>query len=117
MRSQKQIQEICRAAQMPIPVRTRETRREMEVPHGPGVYIAWMQKRCVYVGKSCSLRSRILTHTVVSDDHGISVIQFSFSKIHFAELFYIWLLEPTLNNEGKLSKHKNAMSLAFARGG
>jgi len=32
------------------------------VPTGPGIYIFWSKKFCIYVGQSISLRNRLLQH-------------------------------------------------------
>lgn len=69
-----------------------------------GVYFAWNNfGSVVYVGRSSDLHKRLISHSTVTDNHLISWLEFPESKIYTYELFYIWLLEPSLNNETKLS--------------
>ena len=73
-----------------------------------GIYIAFRGNICEYVGKSTSISNRLKSHHKVKPDHMVCVIELPEEEIHFAEMYYIWLLRPTLNNEGeKTEKSKS----------
>jgi len=65
-----------------------------------GIYFAFCGESCEYVGKSVNIPSRLKAHNKVHDDHGVCFIEMPEQDIHFAELYYIWLLRPKLNHEG-----------------
>jgi len=65
-----------------------------------GIYIAFRGDVCEYVGKSVHIPNRIKSHSKVQRDHVVCLIPLPKREIHFAELYYIWLLRPTLNSEG-----------------
>lgn len=69
------------------------------VPEAPGIYFAWSDGVCVYVGKSKNLRYRLRCHDIVDDSHLVSFLEMPLHEIHLAELFYIWALKPRLNSQ------------------
>jgi hypothetical protein len=70
-----------------------------------GVYFGWRisDGRCVYVGKSINLGTRINPSRAELVDCKITVIEMPESEIHTWELFYIWLHRPERNIEVRLS--------------
>lgn len=67
-----------------------------------GVYIAFGScGEAVYVGESCDIFSRLRSHNVVHGNELVAVIQTKPHERFFAEVYYIWLLKPARNREGK----------------
>jgi hypothetical protein len=96
---------ICEACEMPLPptdVQPRLLASKLS-RNLTGVYFAWVDGECVYVGKSDNIGSRINVHTTISRECFVSFRRMEPHEIHLAELFYIWLLRPRLNSEVKRS--------------
>jgi hypothetical protein len=70
-----------------------------------GVYFGWRipDGKCVYVGKSSDLGSRLHSRRTELLDCKISYIEMPEEQIHTWELFYIWLHHPERNIEVRLS--------------
>lgn len=70
-----------------------------------GVYFGWRitDGKCVYVGKSKNLGSRLHGGRTELLDCKVSYIEMPESQIHTWELFYIWLHNPERNNEVRKS--------------
>jgi hypothetical protein len=66
-----------------------------------GLYFAWCIKsgRCVYVGKSKNIGSRVSASRPELRSCRVSVIYMPEHEIHLWELFYIWLLRPERNGQ------------------
>jgi hypothetical protein len=66
-----------------------------------GIYFLWdLNRTCAYVGKSRNVGSRLSSHNKAVKEHAVSVLPLPVAEIHYAELYYIWLLRPYLNREG-----------------
>jgi hypothetical protein len=70
-----------------------------------GIYFGWRipDGKCVYVGKSSDLGSRLHSRRTELLDCKISYIEMPEEQIHTWELFYIWLHHPERNIEVRLS--------------
>lgn len=66
-----------------------------------GIYFGWRitDGKCVYVGKSKNLGSRLHGGRTELLDCKVSYIEMPEDQIHTWELFYIWLHHPERNNE------------------
>ena len=89
--------------QIPPPMETAEEIGQ-RIGIRTGVYIGWNDGAVHYVGRSINLSARLRSHNVVKPQWKVSVIELSENEIYFAELFYIWLLRPPGNCEGRRTK-------------
>lgn len=82
-----------------------------------GIYFAWclLTGKCVYVGKSKNMGSRLSCGRAELDSCRITWIEMPDDEIHFAELYYIWLLKPCRN--GQANESRKAIATGDAKDG
>lgn len=75
-------------------------------PDGPGVYFALDRKGvCKYIGKAKSLKRRLQGHERIDCVYDfIAWIEFPIELVDYAEAYYIGLLRPYANFNGKCPK-------------
>lgn len=80
-----------------------------------GIYFAWNTNdgRCMYVGKSKDMGSRLSNSRPELQDCKITYILMPERHIHHWELFYIWLHKPEKNIESRKTARAGTSSLAF----
>lgn len=72
------------------------------LPSGPVVYFVMDESwRLKYIGSTVRLRQRLLTHHAVSKNDFVSWMMFARKDYKFAESYYIGLLRPYANGEGR----------------
>lgn len=75
-------------------------------PFGPGVYFVFENQLVVYVGQSTRLRARVtLRHANIRAGDVLSFLPFPTEQLNFAEAFYIGLLCPVRNFNGRGREH------------
>jgi len=88
---------------MPSPPTEVMTSREAQINYAnqAGIYFLWdASGKCAYVGKSKNVGNRLGSHEKSHPDCAVSVLPLHVTEIHFAELYYIWLMRPPRNGEG-----------------
>lgn len=93
------LKEKCSSASMPaVPMPFIEREKLNLLEPFSGIYFAWDDLLCDYVGKSINVPSRVGNgHHKITGNCMMSYIELPASEINRAELYYIWLMNPSRN--------------------
>jgi excinuclease UvrABC nuclease subunit len=69
------------------------------LPNSSGIYFLWALNQVFYVGRSECMRKRVRlgAHHVLARYHSISYVLIEKERLHWAECYYIGVLQPEQN--------------------